>query len=112
PVAYLARLAEATGGAYVVVEKILARDEVIPPGCAAAGATGYAFLALVGGVFVDPAGAERLHLLHRRMTGLPPGFAAIAEAGRRRVLCQLFPADLENAARLAEAAGLDRGQPE
>ena len=112
PAAYLARLADATGGAYVVVEKILARDEVIPPDWAAAGTTGYDFLALAGGVFVDPAGAERLHLLHRRMTGLPPGFAAIAEAGRRRVLCKLLPADLEHAARLAEAAGLGGGDPD
>jgi (1->4)-alpha-D-glucan 1-alpha-D-glucosylmutase len=45
------------------------------------------------------------------MTGLPPGFAAIAEAGRRRVLRELFPVDLEHAARLAEEAGLGCGDP-
>ncbi len=111
PAAYLARLADATGGCYTVVEKILARDEVIPPDWAAAGTTGYDFLALAGGLFVDPVGAERLHRLQRRMTGLPPGFPAIADAARRRVLRELFPADLEHAARLAEAAGLGGGDP-
>jgi (1->4)-alpha-D-glucan 1-alpha-D-glucosylmutase len=111
PEAYLARLAEATGGAYVVVEKILARDETLPPAWATAGTTGYDFLALAGGLFVDPDGADRLRRLHRRLTGLPPEFAAVAEGARRRVLHELFPADLEHAARLAEAAGLAAGAP-
>jgi (1->4)-alpha-D-glucan 1-alpha-D-glucosylmutase len=54
PEAYLRRLADATGGAFVVVEKILARDEELPPGWATEGTTGYDFLALAGGLFVDP----------------------------------------------------------
>jgi (1->4)-alpha-D-glucan 1-alpha-D-glucosylmutase len=111
PAAYLDRLAEATGGAYVVVEKILARDEDLPSAWACEGTTGYDFLALAGGLFVDPRGAGRLHRLHRRLTGLPPAFATVAETARRRVLHELFPADLEHAARLAEAAGLAAGEP-
>ncbi len=111
PEEYLRRLAEATGGAYVVVEKILARDEDVPPEWAAEGTSGYDFLALAGGLFVDPDGAERLRRLHRRLTGLPPDFSAVAEAARRRVLGELFPADLEHAARLADAAGLAAAKP-
>ena len=112
PEAYLGRLAGATEGTYVVVEKILARDEDLPPAWAAAGTTGYDFLALAGGLFVDPAGAEGLRRAHRRITGLPPNFAAIAEAARRRVLAELFRADLERVAREAEAVGLAAGDPE
>ena len=111
PEAYLARLAEATGGAYVVVEKILARDETLPSRWATEGTTGYDFLALAGGLFVDADGAGRLRRLHRRMTGLPPEFSAVAEDARRRVLHELFPADLEHAARLAETGGLAGGDP-
>jgi (1->4)-alpha-D-glucan 1-alpha-D-glucosylmutase len=111
PAAYLARLAEATGGAYVVVEKILARDETLPAEWATEGTTGYDFLALAGGLFVDPDGAEHLRRGHRRLTGLPPAFAEVAEAARRRVLAELFPADLDHAARLGDAADLSPGAP-
>jgi (1->4)-alpha-D-glucan 1-alpha-D-glucosylmutase len=112
PEAYLRRLSEATGGGYVVVEKILARDEALPPTWATGGTTGYDFLALAGGLFVDPSGADRLRRLHRRLTGLPSAFSGVAEEARRRVLRELFPADLEHAARLAEAAGLSGGAPD
>jgi (1->4)-alpha-D-glucan 1-alpha-D-glucosylmutase len=111
PRGYLDRLRGATGGAYVVVEKILARDEALPAGWAAAGTTGYDFLALVGGLFVDPAGAARLHDVHRRRTGLPATFERVAEDGRRRALDELFGSDLERAARRAERAGLAAGDP-
>jgi (1->4)-alpha-D-glucan 1-alpha-D-glucosylmutase len=111
PEQYLGRLRDATGGCYVVVEKILARDEDTPSAWATAGTTGYDFLALAGGLFVDPEGAERLRGLHRRLTGLPMPFAAVAEGGRRRVLGELFRADLEHAARLADSAGLAGGDP-
>ena len=55
PGRYLQRLADATGGMWVVVEKILARGEELPAwDCA--GTTGYDALALVDGLFVDPDG--------------------------------------------------------
>ncbi|WP_395244646.1 malto-oligosyltrehalose synthase [Agromyces sp. MMS24-K17] len=56
PGGYLARLAEATGGAYVLVEKILEHGERLPAGWAADGTTGYDALADLDRVFVDPAG--------------------------------------------------------
>ncbi len=59
PDGYLRRLHEATGGAWIVVEKILAYGEELPA-WRCAGTTGYDALALVGGLFVDPAGGEPL----------------------------------------------------
>jgi len=56
PRGYLRQLAAATGGAWVVAEKILAGDEELPPDWPCAGTTGYDALALVGGLFTDPAG--------------------------------------------------------
>jgi (1->4)-alpha-D-glucan 1-alpha-D-glucosylmutase len=104
PAQYLERLRDATGGAYVVVEKILARDETLPQGWATAGTTGYEFLALAGGLFVDPAGFARMKALHRRLTGQPERFEDIAEAGKRAALQEMLAADLARVGRAAPAS--------
>jgi (1->4)-alpha-D-glucan 1-alpha-D-glucosylmutase len=101
PAGYLERLREATGGAYVVVEKILARGESLPADWATAGTTGYDFLALAGGLFVDPDGAARLHSAHRRLTGLPARFEDIATAAKRAALDGMLAPDLARVARAA-----------
>ena len=104
PAGYLERLRDATGGAYVVVEKILARDESLPPDWATAGTTGYDFLALAGGLFVDPDGAARLHATHRRLTGVACRFEAIAEAAKRAALDGMLAPDLARVQRTAPVA--------
>lgn len=63
PGGYLDALAEATGGAYVLVEKILESGETLPPFWATAGTTGYDALADIDRVFVDPAGQRTLDRL-------------------------------------------------
>ena len=63
PGGYLDALAAATGGAYVLVEKILESGEQLPPFWAAAGTTGYDALAEIDRVLVDPAGAATLGAL-------------------------------------------------
>ena len=60
PGGYLDALAAATGGTYVLVEKILEGDERLPAFWAAAGTTGYDALADIDRVFVDRHGRERL----------------------------------------------------
>ena len=50
----------ATGGAWVVVEKILEGDERLPDDWPCAGTTGYDRCWRVGGLFVDPAGEQPL----------------------------------------------------
>jgi (1->4)-alpha-D-glucan 1-alpha-D-glucosylmutase len=103
PEGYLERLRDATGGAYVVVEKILSRDESLPPGWATAGTTGYDFLALAGGLFVDPEGAARLHAAHRRATGMEDRFEAIAARAKRAALEGMLAPDLARVVRAAPA---------
>ena len=63
PGGYLDALAAATGGAYVLVEKILEHGETLPPFWATAGTTGYDALAELDRVLVDPAGRARLDAL-------------------------------------------------
>lgn len=59
PGGYLDALADAIGGAYVVVEKILQHGERLPD-WAAVGTTGYDALAEIDRVFVDPDGHDPL----------------------------------------------------
>lgn len=66
PTGYLARLHEATGGRWTVVEKILADDEHLPAAWPVAGTTGYDALRHVDGLFTDPAGADELIGHYRR----------------------------------------------
>ena len=56
PGEYLRRLREAAPNTWIVVEKILAADEKLPPTWPVDGTTGYDALRLVCGLFVDPAG--------------------------------------------------------
>jgi (1->4)-alpha-D-glucan 1-alpha-D-glucosylmutase len=60
PDGYLARLHEATGGRWTVVEKILADGERLPASWPVAGTTGYDALRQVDGLFTDQTGAYEL----------------------------------------------------
>ncbi|MGK4583861.1 malto-oligosyltrehalose synthase [Kitasatospora sp. HPMI-4] len=81
PRGYLERLAEATGGAYTVVEKILTGPERLPADWPCAGTTGYDALRRIDGVLTDHAGAEQLITAYRRDTGAGTAVAA-ATRGR------------------------------
>jgi (1->4)-alpha-D-glucan 1-alpha-D-glucosylmutase len=69
PGEYLESLAKATGGAYVLVEKILEGDERMPAEWKTAGTTGYDALATLDRVFVDPEGQDGLDVLDSRLRG-------------------------------------------
>ncbi|MFI9253776.1 malto-oligosyltrehalose synthase [Streptomyces sp. NPDC053069] len=60
PDGYLARLHEASGGRWTVVEKILADGERLPASWPVAGTTGYDALRQVDGLFTDQTGAYEL----------------------------------------------------
>lgn len=67
PGGYLERLADATGAAYTLVEKILEPGEELPSWWRTDGTTGYDALAHIDRVLVDPAGVERLTDLDARL---------------------------------------------
>ena len=91
PAAYLERLRAAAEPAWLLVEKILGRDEALPE-WPVDGTTGYDFLADVLGLFVDPS-AERA------LTDVAQAFDAWPEDGleteRRRAKREVLEADLE-----------------
>ena len=73
PKGYLDDLAELTGSAYTLVEKILEPGEHLPTSWATDGTTGYDALAWVDRVLTDPAGQAPLDALEARLRGLPEG---------------------------------------
>ena len=102
PQGYLDRLAEATGGAWVVVEKILAADEEIPDEWATAGTTGYEALWRIQATFVDPGGASELGAVMHRLTGdTTDGLSGLIEGAKRQIVAGPLYAEV---ARLADLA--------
>jgi (1->4)-alpha-D-glucan 1-alpha-D-glucosylmutase len=85
PRGYLEDLADLTGGAYVLVEKILEPGEHLPRSWATAGTTGYDVLGLIDRVLTDPAGEEPLDALETRLRGGPVDWAAMVHDRKREV---------------------------
>ena len=107
PAGYLRHLAAATGGVWVVVEKILEAGERLPDDWPCAGTTGYDALRLADGLFVDPAGGAPLMAEWARLrqrSGLPdsdpPSFAESAETAKREILTGSLQAEVTRLARL------------
>ncbi|WP_413354976.1 malto-oligosyltrehalose synthase [Microbacterium sp. 1P06AB] len=67
PGGYLDLLADATGGAYVLVEKILEHGEELPSWWATEGTTGYDAMAVLDRVLVDPDGEAGLTALDTQL---------------------------------------------
>ncbi|MGH3335519.1 MAG: malto-oligosyltrehalose synthase, partial [Nocardioides sp.] len=82
---YLEVLAGLTGGAYVLVEKILHPGEDLPTSWATAGTTGYDALALLDRVLTDPAAREPLDLLETRLRGAPVEWQQLVHDTKRAV---------------------------
>ncbi len=80
PRGYLRRLAAASGGVWVVVEKILESDEALPADWECAGTTGYDALNQVNGLFTDPAARLPLNRLLAEVSGRLTGVELDDEA--------------------------------
>ncbi len=85
PAAYLDDLAQLTGGAYVLVEKILEPGEALEPEWATAGTTGYDVLGLIDRVLTDPAGQGPLTALDARLRGGAVDWHALIHDTKRAV---------------------------
>lgn len=103
PGGYLDRLAEATDGAWVVVEKILEPGEVLPEGWQTAGTTGYDALNHVLGIFVDPAGEQALTDLWTSETGSRATYEQVVDVTKHLVLDQVLVAEVNRLTALAVA---------
>jgi (1->4)-alpha-D-glucan 1-alpha-D-glucosylmutase len=105
PAQYLSRLqrhvapeTEEAGGLrhfYIVVEKILARDEVLPPDWPVFGTTGYDFTNTLNALFVDSKGAGALDEIYHRFTGSQTAFSDVVYEKKKQVIAELFPGEMQ-----------------
>ncbi|MGH7905393.1 MAG: malto-oligosyltrehalose synthase [Candidatus Binataceae bacterium] len=94
PWRYLERLRKACPGAWILVEKILESGEPLRKSWPIGGATGYDFLNLAGGLFIDPAGEEPFTRLYREFTAMPADFAAVVFEKKDLVMRDVLGSDL------------------
>lgn len=111
PEEYLLQLCEATGGSWVVAEKILEPGEDLPDSWPCVGTTGYDTLNRVLGLFVDPAGEQPLTDLWQSVTGRTASYGMSVDRAKRQVVDQLLAAEVERLVevglRAVRAARLD-----
>jgi (1->4)-alpha-D-glucan 1-alpha-D-glucosylmutase len=83
-----ARAAAPDGGSdfYIVAEKILSPGEALPRTWAIAGTTGYEFLNLLNGIFVDRSQARAMEHLYARLIKERPPFSEVVYECKRLVM--------------------------
>lgn len=104
PGGYLERLADATGGAYTLVEKILEPGEELPSWWRTDGTTGYDALGEIDRVLVDAEGVAALDDLDARLrgeTGLPAAesWADLIVTTKRMVADELLQSEVRRLVR-------------
>ena len=82
----LGREADGEDDFYILAEKILAPGEHLPEGWASAGTTGYEFLNLVNGIFVDRAQARAMEHVYARQIKVRPPFSEIVYECKRLIM--------------------------
>jgi len=94
---------------YLLVEKILARDETLHTDWGVDGTTGYDFMAQVAGLFVDGAAEAEFDRIYRRFAGVSGSFAQFAYRAKKDIMQISLASELEVLSTLLyELAQLDR----
>ncbi|WP_368961738.1 malto-oligosyltrehalose synthase [Parafrankia sp. FMc2] len=103
PEEYLRQLADATGGVWTIVEKIIEREEALPDSWACDGTTGYETLNRITRLFLDPVSARPLAALYTEVSGRSPDFAPVARAAKMDVLTTVLRPEVDRLTGLALA---------
>ncbi|WP_372728433.1 malto-oligosyltrehalose synthase [Nocardioides sp.] len=111
PEGYLADLAELTGDAYVLVEKILEPGEELPTSWPTTGTTGYDALAHLDRALTDPAGQEKLDRLEARLRGRVVEWPQLIHDTKRAVADGILNSEVRRITREVLATGVTIGGP-
>ncbi len=112
PLEYLGRLQDKQVGVadeppeanryYVLVEKILAENETLPPEWPIGGTTGYDYLNMANALFIDAEGLRRLQAIYASFTSIDMSAADVVYAKKKLVMETFFGGEVET-------LGLDLG---
>lgn len=94
PEEYFSRIREKTDNPWILAEKILSPGETLRRSWSIAGTTGYDFLNLAGGLFVNPSSRRRLTGIYMSFTRNRNNFDQIQMEKKMLVLEELFGSDL------------------
>jgi len=100
PAVYLKRIRDIAGNGYVVVEKILGRNELLPSSWPVQGTTGYDFLNCVNGLFCDRSNEKLISRIHFQFTRLKSGYSDLVSEKKRLMIERYMTGDMDNLARL------------
>ena len=106
PMEYLDRLVNGLAGedgnpadkdkCFVVVEKILGEGETLPPEWPISGSTGYDYVNIVNGLFINGQGLEKLQALFASFTSLDLSAADVAYEKKKLIMGTFFGGEIEN----------------
>jgi (1->4)-alpha-D-glucan 1-alpha-D-glucosylmutase len=94
PTVYFERLRAACPQTWIVAEKILAAGEMLRPEWPIDGTTGYDFLNLVSGLFVDPRSEATLGEVYQEFTGESTDYFSVARAKKQLAMRESLGSDL------------------
>jgi (1->4)-alpha-D-glucan 1-alpha-D-glucosylmutase len=110
PEGYLRRLREATGGSYLLIEKILEPGEELPASFDCEGTTGYDALADVDRLFVDPSAQQALDQLDGRLRGGEPAdYEEMIRLTKRRITDGILHSEVLRLGRLVPSGTAGTG---
>ena len=95
PAAYLRKLRDRAPGAYLVVEKILEAGEELPDTWPVEGTTGYDFLNVVNGLFVDSAAEKAMSDVYLDFTQEPADLGEMTRAKKLFIMREVLVSDVE-----------------
>lgn len=94
PQQYFERLRQRAPNAWIVAEKILARDEALPDSWPVDGTTGYEFLNLVNGLLVSPEGLGRLGDFYAELIGKTTDLPELVHSKKVAVTAEALGSDV------------------
>ncbi|HUI69279.1 MAG TPA: malto-oligosyltrehalose synthase, partial [Spirochaetia bacterium] len=105
PLGYLRRLQERVSGGpssnghppfFVLIEKILADGEALPREWPICGATGYASLNALNGLFLDPEGCKKLDQIYESFTGAQVRYEDLVYEKKKEVMANLLRVEMRS----------------
>jgi len=95
PMGYFRKLREEAPDQWIIAEKILETSEALPASWPIDGTSGYDFLQVVGGLWVDPGGEKAITDFYADFTGQSGPYSALVREKKREVLAEAFEGDLQ-----------------